>query len=308
MISDDYHIPVMTDEVIRYLRVVRGGLYIDCTLGGGGHSRAILERGGTVIGIDRDPGAVGYATVRLTGYGDRFSAREARFSSLVDITGNHVGAVDGVLMDLGVSSKMIDDPSKGFSYRHDGPLLMTMGFNEETAFDVINTKNAHELSRIFSDYGEERRAGRIAEAVVKARASHPIKTTAELASIIEQAVGPRMPQKSKARVFQALRIYINDELNELREGLNGALELLKPGGRLCVISYHSLEDRLVKSFMREHADPCICPPDLPECRCGRIPDIRLVTRKSIEPSEEEIRRNPRSRSARMRVAEKAGVS
>ena len=297
----------MPGEVIRFLNVRKDGLYIDCTLGGGGHSRLILERGGTVIGIDRDSEAVDYAALLFSDYGERFSAHVARFSSLPVIAGKDSGAVDGILMDLGVSSKMINDPSRGFSYRLDGPLLMTMGCNEETAFDVINTKNIHELSRIFREYGEERRAGKIAETIVEKRTKTPIETTAELAELIEKAVGPRMPQKSKARIFQALRIYVNDELNELRLGLDGALKVLTPGGRLCVISYHSLEDRIVKNFMKEHADPCVCPPDLPECRCGRIPDLKLLTRKSVRPSVDEIGHNPRSRSARMRIAEKAGV-
>ena len=304
MTSDLFHIPVMLAEVVRYLDVVKGGLYVDCTLGGGGHSRAILERGGSVIGIDRDCTAVAHAVKHCKDFSGRFSTHVSKFSNIVAVAGVVAGTVNGVMMDLGVSSNMIDDPSRGFSYKHDGPLLMNMGCSEETAFEIINKKNAHELSRIFREYGEERKAGKIADAIVKARISHPIEATAQLSVIIEKAVGSRMPQKSKARVFQALRIYVNDELEELRLGLDGALSVLQSGGRLCVISYHSLEDRIVKEFMKGHADPCVCPPDLPECRCGRTPDLKLITRKAVKPSIEEIERNPRSRSALLRVAEK----
>ncbi len=304
MMEKPFHIPVMVSEVLNFMNVSKNGHFIDCTLGGGGHSLAILERGGKVIGIDRDPEAVEHAKSRLLKYGEHFEAHVAKFSNIVEIAGEKSGLIDGVLMDIGVSSRMIDDSSRGFSYKIDGPLLMNMGCNEITAFDVINKKSARELTEIFKMYGEERYACKIADSIVKVRSTIPIKTTKSLADIIEKSVGGRMPQKSKARIFQALRIYINDEINELRKGLDGALEVIRVGGRLCVISYHSLEDRTVKQFFKKQAEPCICPPDLPECRCGHIPALKLITRKGIRPSETETVSNIRSRSAILRVAEK----
>ncbi|MHB9027976.1 MAG: 16S rRNA (cytosine(1402)-N(4))-methyltransferase RsmH [Candidatus Latescibacterota bacterium] len=302
--SESYHIPVMAPEALEYLDVRPDGLYMDCTLGGGGHSKAILDAGGKVVAVDRDPQAVAFATERLAPYGSRFSAHKARFSRIREIAGPDAGSFDGVLMDLGLSSKMIDDPTKGFSYRQNGPLLMDMGGAEETAADVVNRLDFRELARIFREYGEEKHASRIAREIVNVRASRPISTTGEISDLIERVVGPRMPQKSKARIFQALRIYVNRELEELQEGLEGALEILKTGGRLCVISYHSLEDRMVKTFMRDKANPCICPRDLPICRCGRIPELHVLTRKPVTASPEEIAVNERSRSALLRAAEK----
>ncbi|MBN1290918.1 MAG: 16S rRNA (cytosine(1402)-N(4))-methyltransferase RsmH [Candidatus Latescibacteria bacterium] len=292
---------------MEYLNVVTDGLYVDCTVGGGGHSRAILENGGRVVGIDRDKDAIAYALKYCKDFTDRFKTEISKFSNIISVVSKYTDLVDGVLMDLGVSSKMIDDPSRGFSYRSDGPLLMSMGGGVQTAFDVVNHEDTQELARIFRDYGEERKAGKIARAVVEARSSQPIRTTVQLADIIELAVGPRMPQKSKARVFQALRIHVNNELGELKDGLNGALGVLRPGGRLCVITYHSIEDRAVKYFMKNHADPCECPPGFPECTCGLKPDLKLVTRKAIKPTVREIESNPRSRSALLRVAEKVVV-
>ena len=286
------------------MEVAKDRLFVDCTLGGGGHTQAILEKGGIVIGIDRDSEAVGYAKARLLHYSDRFETHGAKFSNIIEIVGGNAGCIDGVLMDLGISSRMIDDASRGFSYKIDGPLLMNMGSSEITAFDVVNNKNIKELSEIFKEYGEERHARKIADSIVIVRSSHPIETTKELADIVEKSVGGKMPQKSKARIFQALRIYVNDEINELRKGLDGALKVMKPGGRLCVISYHSLEDRAVKQFFKKQAEPCICPPDLPECKCGRKPTLRIITRKAVRASEKELVSNIRSRSAMLRTAEK----
>lgn len=302
--SEQYHIPVMVAEALAALQVRNGGFYMDCTLGGGGHSKAILDAGGMVVAIDRDPEAIAWSLQRLSSYGTRFSANLARFSRIGEIAGDRAGCFDGVLMDLGISSRMIDDPSKGFSYRFDGPLLMDMGGAEETALDVVNRKSTRELTDIFREYGEERHADRIAGAIVRARAANSITTTGELSRIIEAVVGPKMPQKSKARIFQALRIYVNKELEELREGLEGALAILKTGGRLCVISYHSLEDRAVKTFLREKSNPCTCPPDLPVCRCGKEPEVKMLTRKPVTASDAEIAANERARSALLRAAEK----
>ena len=301
---EHFHTPVMVAEVLNMLKVTEEGLYMDCTLGGGGHSQAILDRGGTVAAMDRDPDAVSYSMERLARYGGRFSAHRSLFSRIREIAGESAGHFDGVLFDLGISSRMIDDPSKGFSYRLDGPLLMDMGGGRESAYEVVNTRSKNELTHIFKEYGEERKASRIADAIVKRRSPHPIETTGELAGIIEAAVGSYLPQKSKARVFQALRMYVNNELEELQKGLEGALEILRVGGRLCVISYHSLEDRLVKRFMKEMSEPCICPPDLPECRCGKKPVLRIVTRKPMKASEKEAAENPRAHSALFRASEK----
>jgi len=301
---EPFHIPVMVSEVLSFLEVAKDRLFVDCTLGGGGHTQAILEKGGIVIGIDRDPEAVGYAKARFLHYSDRFETHVAKFSNIIEIVGGNAGCIDGVLMDLGISSRMIDDASRGFSYKIDGPLLMNMGSSEITAFDVVNNKNIKELSKIFKEYGEERHARKIADTIVIVRSSHPIETTKELADIVEKSVGGKMPQKSKARIFQALRIYVNDEINELRKGLDGALKVMKPAGRLCVISYHSLEDRAVKQFLKKQAEPCICPHDLPECKCGRKPKLRIITRKVVRASEKELVSNIRSRSAMLRAAEK----
>jgi len=298
------HIPVMVSEVMSFMNVIKGGLYVDCTLGEGGHTQSILEKGGKVIGIDRDPEAVKYTESRLLQYHDQFEAHVAKFSTIVEIAGKNAGYIDGVLMDLGVSSRMIDDPSRGFSYMNDGPLLMNMGSSEINACDAVNNLSAKELSEIFRKYGEERHARKIADSIVKFRSSRPVETTKELADIVEESVGGKMPQKSKARIFQSLRIYVNDEINELHKGLDGALSIMKPGGRLCVISYHSLEDRVVKQFLKNKNEPCICPPDLPECKCGRKPAMEVITRKPVRPSEQEVISNPRSHSALLRVGEK----
>ena len=301
---EPFHISVMVSEVLSFMEVAKSGQFVDCTLGGGGHTQAILEKGGIVIGIDCDPEAVEYAKSRLLQYCDRFETHVTKFSHIIEIVGENAGLIDGVLMDLGISSRMIDDASRGFSYKIDGPLLMNMGCSGVTAFDVVNKKSAKELSEIFKEYGEERHACKIADSIVRVRSSHPIETTKELADIVEKSVGGKMPQKSKARIFQALRIYVNDEINELRKGLDGALKVMKPGGRLCVISYHSLEDRVVKQFFKKQAEPCICPPDLPECKCGLKPTLRIITRKAVRASEQELVSNIRSRSAMLRIAEK----
>ncbi len=302
--ADDYHKPVMAAEVLGLMAVRGGGLYVDGTLGGGGHAKAILDAGGCVIGIDRDPEAIGYAMEVLSTYGDRFEAHEARFSEMTSVVGGRAGEVDGVLLDLGISSRMIDEPSRGFSYREDGPLLMTMGDGGTTARDIVNESDEGELVRILRVYGEERRARSIVRAIVARRAEAPIETTCDLAEIIERSVGGRAQQKSKARVFQALRIAVNDEIGELKRGLAAALDLLAPGGRFCVISYHSLEDREVKNFFRDGEHRCVCPTDLPICSCGGESLLRVLTRKVAVPGDEEKACNPRARSAKLRAAEK----
>ncbi len=304
--SELYHIPVMVGETLSLLEVRSGGSYFDCTLGGGGHSEAILRAGGIVTAVDRDPEAVEWSEKRLSAFGSAFSAHVARFSRIRDMAGDMAGRFDGVIMDLGLSSRMIDDPAKGFSYRHDGPLLMDMGGAESSARDMVNGLSRAELVSVFHTWGEEHHAARIADAIVRTRDRHPVETTGDLARIVEDAVGGSMPQKSKARIFQALRIVVNDEIGELRTGLDGALAILKPGGRLCVIAYHSIEDREVKNFMRDRANPCICPKNLPECGCGREAELVIVAKRPVRPSEAEIAANERARSAILRAAKKTG--
>ncbi len=298
----------MLDQVLDLLRIREDGFYIDCTLGGGGHAEAMLLRGARVLGSDRDAESIAFAKNRLSRFGERFQAARARFSSIKEIVGVHAGTVDGVLMDLGVSSRMIDVPARGFSYLEEGPLTMDMGLSATRADEIVNTWDRERLTRIFRVYGEERHAARIADAIVRRRASAPISTTSDLARLVEETVGGHLPQKSKARIFQALRIAVNDEMDELGQGLEGARDVLRPGGRLCVISYHSLEDRLVKNFMRDQEHPCICPPDLPFCRCGKTPAMRVVTRKPVMADERETAANPRARSAVLRAAEKLGAA
>ncbi len=299
-----YHTPVMVEEILGFMKVRQGGRYVDCTLGDGGHSEAILKQGGTVIGIDRDDEAIEFASRRLLAFGERFTAHRARFSNLAEVVDIDVGRIDGVVMDLGVSSRMLDDSTKGFSFMRNGPLSMNMGLSESSAFEVINRKGADELSGIFRRYGEERHARRIAGAIVEARSSHPIETTGELADIVERVVGGAAPQKSKARIFQAVRMYVNEEIEELQAGLAGAVQVMRQCGRMCVLSYHSLEDRETKHFMKNLANPCICPPDLPVCKCGRVPELKIITKRAVKPSEREMSENPRAKSARLRVAEK----
>jgi len=296
----------MLNETLSLLDVQRGGVYFDCTLGGGGHSEAILRAGGAVVAVDRDPEAVEWSKNRLSSYGSAFSARVARFSSIRDVAGGMAGRFEGVVMDLGISSRMIDDPAKGFSYRHDGPLSMDMGRAGSSARDLVNGLSRAELVSIFRTWGEEHHAARIADAIIRCRSRRPVETTGDLSRIVEDAVGGAMPQKSKARIFQALRIAVNDEIGELRAGLDGALAILKPGGRLLVIAYHSIEDREVKSFMRDRANPCICPKDFPECRCGRKAELTIVTKRPIRPTGAEISANDRARSAILRAAQKTG--
>ena len=302
--DDLYHIPVMSEKVFEGLIVLPGELYVDCTLGGGGHAEAILEHDARLIAMDRDPEAVTYATERLRGYGDAVEIHHALFSQIGDVVGSRMGSVAGVLFDLGVSSRMLDNPSRGFSYRHDAPLRMTMGLTGKNAQDVVNTADVAELERIFRLYGEEPLARRIAHAITRMRSERPVTLTLELAGLVERVAGPKKPQKTKARVFQALRIYVNDELKELEHGLEDSCSVLRPGGRLCVISYHSLEDRVVKDFIRRHTDPCICPPGLPFCSCGKKADLKPVTKKPLVPTPQEVECNSRAQSARLRIAEK----
>jgi len=298
------HQPVLLEEAIDLLNIRPGGNYIDATLGGGGHAQEILKRNGSsgrLIGLDRDPQAIEAATARLAGYKERFNAVNIRFSRMSEISRDL--EIDGVLFDLGLSSPQIDHTQRGFSFMGDGPLDMRMGLNGISARDLVNDTGEKELADIFYLYGEEHKSRKIARAIAQARVSQQIETTGQLARVIKDT-RPQMPAKTLARIFQAIRIKVNDELGELEQGLKDSVDMLSSGGRIVVISYHSLEDRLVKETFRRLADPCTCPPKLPACVCGQIPVIRMITKKAMVPSPRQILENSRARSAKLRAAEK----
>jgi len=303
------HVPVLLREVLDALRPSRGGLFVDATLGLGGHAEAILSAGEGVrlVGIDRDPEALAFARERLTRFGDRFVAVEGRHEELaLHLDGLGISTVDGVLADLGVSSMQLDRAERGFSFMKDGPLDMRMGPSGPTAADLVAELPAEELARIFRDFGEEPRARAVARALVEAREAAPIRTTGELRRLVAKAVGGRREEgrDPATRVFQALRIATNRELVELERFLDDAIERLSLGARLAVLSYHSLEDRIVKDAFRDRAAGCSCPPSFPVCVCSRRRVLALVTRKPVRPSPEEVVENRRARSARLRVAER----
>lgn len=305
------HKPVMFAECMDALNIKPDGIYVDGTAGGGGHSAGIASRltAGRLIAIDQDEAAVRAASRRLEPFGEHAVVVRNNFRRVADVcAGLGIERIDGILLDLGVSSYQLDTPERGFSYMTDAPLDMRMDDRGgRTAYDVVNTYSEADLRRILFSYGEERFAGRIAARIVAARAEHPIETTGELSGIIKAAIpaaardGGHHPAK---RSFQAIRIEVNGELDVIRPALEAAVNLLNPGGRMAVITFHSLEDRIVKETFAEMARGCICPPDLPVCVCGRKPLVRPVSRKPILPTAEELNDNPRARSAKLRVAEK----
>ena len=305
------HTSVLLDECIQALNIKPDGVYVDGTLGRGGHSLEILRRltTGRLIAIDRDEAALEAARIRLGEYQDRLTLLHGNFEELDGLL-REAGAplADGLLFDLGVSSPQLDDQRRGFSYRLDAPLDMRMDETAPlTAFQVVNGSPKEELRRILYEYGEERYAPAIADRIVRRRAERPIQTTLELVEVIKSAMPPaalREKQHPAKRSFQAIRIAVNDELGAVERMLQKAPGCLRPGGRLAVISFHSLEDRLVKRAMADWARGCTCPSDFPVCVCGKKPVMRTVARKPILPSAEEIENNPRSRSAKLRVAEK----
>lgn len=308
------HIPVLLREAVGALKVQPGGVYVDATVGGGGHSYAILQAlgsGGLLIGLDRDPAALAAAERRLKGAQARVVLVKANFRDLKQVLDRlGVVGVDGVLFDLGFSSLQVEAGERGFSFRRDAPLDMRMDPTEKsTAAELVNQLPEGELARIIADYGEERWAKRIARAIVARRKLRPITTTGELAALVKDAIPAparrRGPHPAR-RTFQALRIAVNRELDNLDAGLRQAFEVLRPGGRLVVISFHSLEDRVVKQFFQARSGGCTCPPNLPVCICGRKAELRVITKRPVRPSQEEVVRNPRARSARLRVAEKLG--
>lgn len=304
------HLSVMPSEVLHWLQPKADGIYLDGTLGGAGHSRLILEAaaGCRLIGLDRDPAALEKAAEVLSQFGERVSLHHATFDQAASVLQQlDIDCLDGMLLDLGVSSHQLDTPERGFSFRHDAPLDMRMNPQTGmTAAEVVNQAAAEELTRIFFEYGEERFSRRIVRRIVAHRETAPITRTRELAELVRDAVpGGNRPSRihPATRVFQALRIHVNQELDQVRNGVAAGLELLKPGGRLVVISFHSLEDRIVKHLFREQAKGCICPPKLPICRCNNVPKVKRLTRKGVRASAEEIEVNSRSRSAILRAVE-----
>jgi 16S rRNA (cytosine1402-N4)-methyltransferase len=308
------HIPVLADEVMSMLAPAPGSLQIDATLGGGGHTERILEAtdpDGRLLGLDADGAAIARVDGRLRPrFGDRLVLRHANFHQLATIAREAgFAGVDGALFDLGLSSNQLADTDRGFGFRAGGPLDMRFDTQRGVpASELLASLDVNELTALFRRYGEEPKAGRIARAIVDARRTAPIATAEELAALIERVLppNPRQPRRTHpaTRVFQALRIAVNEELDALEAGLAAALDLLRPGGRLVVISYHSLEDRIVKRFLAAERRGCVCPPEIPVCVCGRNPRLRLLTRPSLTPTAEEIAANPRARSARMRAAER----
>jgi len=308
------HLPVLVEEVMSMLAPAPGSLQIDATLGGGGHTERILEAtdpDGRLLGLDADGAAIARVDGRLRPrFGDRLVLRRANFRELRDVApAAGFSAVDGLLFDLGLSSFQLADAERGFGIRTGGPLDMRFDASRGVpAAELLATLDRTELSALFKRYGEEPQANRIANAIVAARATAPITTAEELAALVER-VAPGNPRARRrihpaTRVFQALRIAVNEELDALQDGLAAAVDLLRPGGRLVVLSYHSLEDRIVKRFIAAERRGCTCPPELPVCVCGRNPRLRLVTHPSLTPTATEIAANPRARSARLRAAER----
>ena len=305
-----FHLPVLLSETLERLLVHPGGIYLDATTGEGGHTSALLEAsapGGRVLGIDRDPRSLARAAIRLERFGDSFIPAQGNYSQMAAMA-NQLGfdRVDGILLDLGVSSRQLNTPGYGFSFQTDEPLDMRYDPNGPlSADDIVNAYSEEELANVIFRYGEEPRSRRVSRAIVRNR---PVNSTGQLASLVAAVLRSGQRNGNRAhpatRTFQALRIETNDELGSVETGLTEAIDLLPPSGRLAVISYHSLEDRIVKTAFQRESTDCICPPGLPVCVCEHEPALHLVNRRIIRPSSEEVAANPRSRSARMRVAER----
>lgn len=306
------HTSVLLDECIENLDIRPGGIYVDGTIGGGGHAEKICQHlgpEGTLIGIDRDTDALTAAKTRLEGIDCKKIFVQSNYSEIKNVLEDlEIDGIDGALLDLGVSSFQLDNIDRGFSYMHDSPLDMRMNRDDRfTAYDVVNTYSERDLTEVIKKYGEERWASRISQFIVKARKEEPIGSTGRLVEIIKAAI-PASARRSgphpAKRTFQAIRIEVNDELGQLSKAITEFLDVLNSGGRLCVITFHSLEDRIVKNIIRDRADPCTCPPDFPVCVCGKVADVKKITGKPITPSNKELEANPRSRSAKLRVVER----
>lgn len=306
------HVSVLLKETVDKLVWKQDGIYVDGTIGGAGHSEEILKRlnqGGMLIGIDRDENALNAARERLKGCLDRVVLVHSKFSQIKEVLQNlKIQKVDGVLLDLGVSSPQLDISGRGFSYMNDGPLDMRMDTTSGiTAADIVNTYDEGALRRIIEEYGEERWASRIAKFIVEERGKNPIESTGKLVEVIKNAIPASArregPHPAK-RTFQAIRIAVNRELDEVENALPEIADVLNIGGRMCVITFHSLEDRIVKNAMKKLSNPCTCPPELPVCICGKKPVVNIITRKPILPDGVELENNPRARSAKLRVCEK----
>lgn len=305
-----FHEPVMVKEVVEMLLADKKGVYVDATVGGGGHAQAILENTQAfVVGIDRDEEALSFAQKKLARFGQRKVLVNANYSELGEVLKNlDIEKVDGVLFDLGVSSRQLDKPERGFSFNTEARLDMRMdGRAKLTASDIVNKYEQKELAQIIRYYGEEKMAARIARAIVTKRKNLPIETTTQLATVVTGAIPVKFRRRKihpATKTFQAIRIAVNNEIEEIKPALHAATDALKPGGRLCVISFHSLEDRVVKNEFKSLAGGCTCPKDMPFCVCGWQAKLKLLTAKAQKPSAEEVQANPRARSARLRAAER----
>ena len=306
------HCPVLLEQCIEGLNIKENGIYVDGTLGGGGHSKVIcskLTSAGTLIGIDRDNDALNASSERLKDFECNKYFVQSNYSDINQVLEElSVEKIDGALLDLGVSSFQLDNPQRGFSYMNDAPLDMRMSQDDDfTAYDVVNDYSRKALTEVISKYGEERWASRIADFIVRGRQDKPIETTFELVELIKQAIpasARRTGPHPAKRTFQAIRIEVNDELGQLERAVEEFCDVLAPGGRLCIITFHSLEDRIVKDVFNRRANPCTCPKEFPVCVCGKKADIKKITGKPIVPSGQEMEENPRARSAKLRIAEK----
>ena len=306
------HISVLLEETVDGLNVRPDGIYVDATLGGGGHAYEVCSRlddKGRFIGIDQDADAIEAAGKRLEGFGEKVTIIRSNYRDMKpELRKRGIDSVDGIVLDLGVSSYQLDTAERGFSYRADAPLDMRMDQRQKmTARDIVNGYSETELYRVIRDYGEDRFAKNIAKHIVAERGKHPIETTGQLNEIISHAIPMKIQKTSghpSKRTFQAIRIELNHELDVLRNSLDDMIDMLRPGGRICIITFHSLEDRIVKSAFRRNEDPCICPKNFPVCVCGRTSKGKVITRKPILPSEEEMASNSRSKSAKLRIFER----
>ena len=308
-IGNDYHIPVLYYETLDNLVINPDGIYIDCTLGGGSHSEGILERlsdKGLLISIDQDTNAIEYSKKRLEKFGSKWKVFKGNFENIDTIAYMAgVDKVDGILMDIGVSSKQLDDPDRGFSYRYDAKLDMRMNTDQKiSAYDIVNTYSEEQLSKIIFEYGEERHARKIAKLIVEERKSSPIEKTSDLITLIKRTYPERASKHPAKKTFQAIRIEVNRELEVLENAMSKAVDLLKIGGRLAIITFHSLEDRIVKNKFKDLATACKCPKDIPICVCGGVKKFEIITKKPIIPIDDELKNNNRAHSSKLRILER----